>query len=238
MIQTGKTNFILSIAEKILRERFVKKKITEDAIENHEKIHQSFLVHDNVKKFYARLFKSEMNRIIIDVVLESLSDEKRRFIELKYNKKKQMVAISFDLNVSVSQLMIWQREILEKISEFMQYKLGPKDIFQRTKIIGMINILSKMNDMFLSIDPDCQLTRKDWLKIIRYRKTNYENLLKELDGISAIEKPSLANRVILTRLEYPNEPLIEIAERCSTDRSFVSRTLNSFIEKNAKKYIT
>ena len=231
-----KNSFLLPIAERFLREYFVKKIFEKDSIESYNQIQRNFLVYDNAKKFYVRLFKNEINRIIIDVVLDSLTDEKRKFVELKYKKQKQLVSISFALNVSISQLMIWNKEILEKISAFLQYRLDTKDIFQRSKIVGMINVLAQMDEIFLQIDPDCQFVRIDWLKAIRQRKKNYENLLKALDEISGSENPSLADEVILTKLKYPNELLSEIAEKCRTDRSFVSRTLNGFAEK-MKKYI-
>ena len=50
------------------------------------------------------MMTKEITRQAVDEVYKSLTAEDQEFIRMKYRDKKQMIAISMELNVSLSQL--------------------------------------------------------------------------------------------------------------------------------------
>ena len=85
---------------------------------------RDYLSTANIRKIYARMLKIEVAKMVVESVWQSLSPAEQKFVELKYRRKKQLVAISLKLNISLSQLNIWQRAILVKVADFMMYRLG------------------------------------------------------------------------------------------------------------------
>lgn len=81
---------------------------------------RDYLSSDNIRKIYARMMKIEVTKMMVEAVYQSLTAEEQEFILMKYKRKKQLVAISLALNISVAQLNIHHHSILEKISEFDQ----------------------------------------------------------------------------------------------------------------------
>ena len=229
MLNLKKPKFDSIIAELALKERFAKGLPGGFSFGDYRTIFRDFLTTENGRKMYLKMLKIEMNKITVDAVLESLPEEKRKFVLMKYEQNRQLVAISMNLNVSVSQLMVWNGEILEMISDCLFYKLNERDIFGKAKIAAMIKILSRITEIFSQIDPKFELIRKDWFDELLIRKTKYEKLLTELEKVTG------KNDVVAVKIKYPEKTLTE-SEMCFCDISFVSRNLKKFVQ-SMKKYI-
>lgn len=119
----------------------------------------------DIRKIYARM-KAVVTKLMVEAVYQSLSSEEQEFIVMKYKNKKQMVAISLALNLSLAQLHIRHHAILEKISEYMLYKLSEEDLFNREKIVNMIKLLERIIAFAEQYDPKKEFISVNWLEAI------------------------------------------------------------------------
>lgn len=196
----------------------------------------------NAKKFYLRLQKMEINRIIVDTILKELPAEKRAFVELKYKNNETFVNISMRLNVSMAQLNIWNKAILNEIKNFLFYTLTEKDIFSRIKIINMIHIIDIRVEFFEKhrsegSDTNLNFVNERWLNSLIALRSKYRQLLITLDNCMAKKSETIGNHIIATKLEHPIENPSELAARCHISVTAVSRYLKQFTH-NVKKYIS
>ena len=124
MIHKAKPELTLYLAEEALKNKFAREKVRFQEILELQRDCRDYLSTENLRKIYARIMKAEVTKLMVDAVYQSLSSQEQEFLIMKYEKKKQMVAISLALNLSLAQLHIRHHAILEKISEYMLYKLS------------------------------------------------------------------------------------------------------------------
>lgn len=134
MTHKMKPELTLYLAEEALKEKFSEIHISTQEILDLQKNCRDYMSGRNLRKIYMRIMKKEMRKTMVDAVFESLTAEEQEFLTMKYKKKKQMVAISLELNISVAQLHIRQHTILEKVSDFLLYRLSDEDVFERKKL--------------------------------------------------------------------------------------------------------
>jgi len=193
----------------------------------------------NAKKFYLRLQKLEINRIIVDTVLKELSPEKKMFVELKYKKNETMVNIAFRLNISVSRLDVWNKNILHEIKNFMFYTLTEKDVFSKTKIINMIHVIDMRVEFFeehINKNQSAEFVNLRWLESLIILRDKYRQLLMILNDYTAKKNESVENHIIAMKIENPIENTSEIATRCHISIPTASRYLKHFTY-SVKNYI-
>ena len=128
MIHKVKPELTLYLAEEALKDKFLDINVSFHEIMELQKDCRDYLSTENIRKIYARMMKIEVTKMMVEAVYRSLTAEEQEIIIMRYKKKKQMVAISLALNISAAQLSIHHHAILEKISEFMLYKLSEEDI--------------------------------------------------------------------------------------------------------------
>ena len=190
---------------------------------------RNYLSTENVRKIYARMMKMEVAKMVTEAVYQSLSSEEQEFLALKYRHKKQMVAISLKLNISLAQLNIRQRVILERVADFMLYRLREKDVFERAKIFNMVKLLEKILDFARSCDPERKFMTGDWIESLTERHAKYLELLKKIDGILSRKENSLREKIISEKISAPHRKLETLARQCNVDKSIVSRHLKKFV---------
>jgi hypothetical protein len=226
----------LYLAEQALKMKYLDtpKKIQE-RIELKEFCVQNFSPQ-NVKRFYLRLQKMEINRIIVDTVLNELSIEKRSFIEFKYKNNDTFVNISMRLNISVAQLNIWNKSILEEIKNFIFYTLTEKDVFSKSKIINMIHILDVRIKFFEKNNHEINFN-KHWFNALSILRDKYRQLLYIIECFSAKQAKSIGDNIVVMKIQYPGDSPTELAYRCHVSVTTVSRNLKQFTN-SVKKYVT
>ena len=165
----SKLNLKNYVAEKMLHEIYAPKKYEKNCEELPEKC-GDYKEIEKILKEYAREFKEEMNRRAVLIVLESLSREKKRLIKLRYGEHKQLVSVSLTLNVSIAQLMVWNQNIIEKITECMMYRLTREDIYCKKKIVGMLEMMTLTINFFSELSVEYKQVRQDWLEELRQKK--------------------------------------------------------------------
>jgi len=213
------------LAEEILKEIYSEK--MNENVKKLQEVSYDYMPTDNILKMYAKAFKAEMNKKAAMIVVESLSEEKKRLIKLKYGEQKQLVAVSFALNASVAQLMVWNQSIMEKIMQFVMYRLTAEDVFCKKKIVGMLEMLGLTIEFFSSLKSAYQV-RREWLEELRGRKNNYQNLLRQIEKFENKKIENSYQKVIVAKIENPNCTNKEIAMTCKLHKATVGRFLKKF----------
>ena len=234
MLHKFKPDLTLYLAEEALKQKFSEDKSGLEEIIEIQKECRDYLSTANIRRIYARMMKIEVTKIMVETVYKSLTAEEQEFVRLKYRDKKQMVAISLKLHISLAQLNIHHHAILEKTAEFMQYRLSVEDIFKREKIRNMITLLGKIIDFANRYDPIRKFISAGWLEVITERHEKYQGLLLKMEEILVTK--TLHSQIILTRMENPQMKIREIATICNVDKSIVSRVLKKFVD-TARPYI-
>ena len=236
MIHKIKPELTLYLAEEALKNKFIDTNVSFHEVMELQKDCRDYLSTENIRKIYARMMKIEVTRIMVDAVYRSLSVEEQEFIIMRYKKKKQLVAISLAMNISVAQLNIRHHAILEKISEFMLYKLNEEDIFRRDKIVTMIKLLGRIIEFAEKYDSTRNFINEDWLEAIKERHDRYFQLLSRIDETLTEKESSLHAKIISVKIKNPYEKIEALSELCSIDKSSVSRHLKDFVD-DVKKYL-
>ena len=235
MIHKMKPELTLYLAEEALKNKFSKENINPQEVLEWQKDCRDYLSTENLYKIYARMMKIEVTKMMVDSVYQSLTEEEKEIILMRYKKKKQMIAISLALNISVAQLNIRHHSILEKISEFMQYKLNEDDVFEPDKVVNMIILLEKIVEFVQKYDPQRKFINIGWIEVIAERHDKYCRLLNEIEKVFNSDKNSPRQKIISAKMENPDEKIEVLSEKCSVDKSIVSRHLKNFVD-DMKKY--
>ena len=236
MIHKMKPELTLYLADEALKEKFAVEKVSLQEMLELQRDCRDYLSTENIRKIYARMMKMEIRKMMVEAVYRSLSSEDKEFVLLKYKKKKQVVAISLAMNIAVAQLNIRHHVILEKISEYMLYKLTEEDIFNREKTAMMVKLLERIIEFAEKYDPAQEFINVCWLEAIKERHDRYFQLLNEIDSVLKGNEYSVHQKVITCKIQSPNEKIESLAARCNVDKSIVSRHLKSFVG-DKKKYL-
>lgn len=228
MLHKFKPDLTLYLAEEALKRKFGDDKSGLQEIVEIQKECRDYLSTANIRRIYARMMKIEVTKMMIETVYKSLTAEEQEFVKLKYREKKQKVAISLKLHISLAQLNIHHHGILEKTAEFMQYRLSEEDIFKREKIANMITLLGKIIDFANRYDPTRKFISSGWLEVITDRHEKYQGLLLKIEEILGTK--TLHSQIIFKKMENPQMKVKEMAKIFNVDKSVVSRILKRFAD--------
>ena len=234
MIHKLKPELTLYLAEEALKKFAGDTDVNLQEILELQRECRDYLSTENIRRLYARMMKVEVMKMMVKAVYQSLSPEEKKFVDLKYKKKKHVVSISLAMNMSLAQLNIRHHAILHKVSEFMLYELDSEDIFSRGKIISMVTLLDKIIEFAEEYDPTRKFIDGGWLEAIRERHDRYVRLLEAIERTLSGE--SLRVRIIAAKMQNPHEKIEILAARCNVDKSIVSRHLKHFVQA-MKKYL-
>lgn len=235
MLHKIKPELTLYLAEEALKNKFARENISPQEILELQKDCRDYLSTANMRKIYVRMMKIEVTKLMVDAVYQTLTAEEQEFIQLKYKKKKQSVAISLALNVSVAQLNIRHRAILEKVAEFMQYRLSGEDVFFPDKVASMIILLERIVEFAERYDSKREVISLEWIEVIAERHDKYCRLLNAIEEVFN-SGDSLDKKIISAKMFNPNEKIEILAEFCNVDKSIVCRHLKNFMN-GVKKYL-
>lgn len=236
MLHKVQPNLALYLAEEALKHRYDDSTLHLRELVELQRDCRNYLSTANIRKIYARMMKIEVAKMVVEAVWQSLSPAEQKFVELKYRRKKQLVAISMKLNISLAQLNIWQRAILGKVADFMLYRLSEDDVFERDKISRMVTLLGKILDFAKNCDPNREFMTAGWLTTLEERHRKYFELLSEIDGILSRKEKSLHEKIISEKISAPHRKLETLARACNVDKSIVCRHLKKFVVE-VRKYL-
>ena len=227
-MQMNKISLSYYLAEEVLKEVYASKNQKNKYYEELKEVGIDYMTTKSVLKMYGRAFKFELNKKAVLIVVESLSENEKKLLRLKYGEEKQLVAISMMLNVSVTQLMAWNQNIIKKITEFLMYKLTTEDVYSEGKIKGMVELLKRSIEFFSAMSAINGKVRTEWLREMKRKKENYQKILNEIQKIKESKENDSFTKVVQTKLENPSQSRERIAAKCNVDQSVVSRYLKRF----------
>ena len=232
----NKMDFALCLAEDALQRHFDAqgdicrefRKIREDC--------RDILSLPNTRRIYAKLVKMELNERAVKAVIQLLTEEKQKYLHLRYRRKKTLVAISLALHASVSQLNLWHHFILEQITRFMLYTLEQEDVFYPSRVVQMVRFQAETIRFFSKIDPEGTIVTKGWLMALISRHEQYRLLMINIRDAMRKEPKTRHECIIATRLAHPEESAKFIASSCHVHKGVVSHHLKEFGE-DMNKYL-
>ena len=235
MLHKAKPELTLYLAEEALKNKFAHENLNPQDVIELQKGCRDYLSTANMRKIYARMMKIEITRLMVDAVYQTLATEEQKFILLKYKKKQQLVAISLELNISVAQLHIRHHAVLEKVSEFMRYRLSNEDVFYLDKVASMIILLERIVEFAEKYDSQHEVISFEWIGVIAEKHDKYCRLLNAIEEVLN-SGDSLHKKIILAKIFNPNEKIEILSKKCEVDKSVVSRHLKNFVN-SVKKYL-
>ena len=174
-----------------------------------------------------RLTKQEMDYVLVDM---SLPVDRQAFVDLKYRRRETVTKQTDRLHVSSSQLGLWNAEIKRRVLDALQYRLTEQDIFLRTKIVNMLDVLGTLIDTKEELDPNGEVVDPYWYHSVVEHYDRYSQLLQELDDCMQRPNSRMAD-VVSALVAHPYEFQIVLAEKCSMNPGVFSRRMRSFKEE-------
>lgn len=201
-----------------------------DACQNYQYSHNS--TPHNFRMFWSEVLKREIMTTLTKSALDAMSPNQRRFVELRYGKDKQLMAIHLDVHVSIAQLSNWNRKVLGAIATYaVDYKITKDDLFHRQKIVNLIETFASILEFFDKLDPEHEVASEAWLRCIRYRKKNYRKIITALDENERMRDTGIRQQLVFLKLKHPNDPDSSLAMVAHLDKGAVSRHLQEFIRE-------
>lgn len=219
------------LVEKILKETLQEKPKQKREFKELVHLCQTLsLESSNVKKMALRLMRMEANRILVRSFLSSLTQEEQTFLRLKYKDERELINISLQLHVSISQLSIWSNRLIDSLANYMNFELTDTDIYKQKKIINMIEALASTLKCVRAIDPDHAVVDVFWFQSIEQRYNSYRKLLNRIEDVVRHHNINMKTNVVYLQIQRPNASKAEIANECKIDKGTVSRYLINFKE--------
>ena len=186
-------------------------------------------------KILFRIIKQETNYILVDMVIRSLPQDWQTFVDLKYRCRATIVKQTEVLHVSSSQLGIWNSAIKLNVLNALQYRLTASDVFHRTKIINMLEVLATIIAAKEELDPEFEIIDEFWFHSLVQYYDQYSQLIERLDEC-ILHQDSRMNIAVAAIVESPYDSNIVLANKCGLNSGSFGRYVRNFQEE-VKCYI-
>jgi len=233
----NQTNLGVNIAQNLLKRHFQKSLASRQNLDTIRLFCQeSSMQNPNIKKTLMRILKQKIGSLIVDIILNDIDEKKRRMILFRYQKRLSVVDTALRLHTSSSQLNKWHVSICEQIYDYMQYHLSIKDIYSRTKIVNMLEILGQEITMIDTIDPERRFVDACYYDGINVRLEKYTALMQHLDAYVRHHQRGTHSEIIFQKICNPNIKVTTLAKRCAYSISQVSHQLHEY-EEEVRPYV-
>ena len=186
-------------------------------------------------KILFRIMKHETNYVLVEMVIRSLPQDWQSFVDLKYRRKERVIKQTEMLHVSSSQLGIWNSAIKLNVLNALQYRLTVNDVFLRTKIINMLEVLATIIASKEELDPSFEIIDEFWFHSLVQYYDQYSQLLEKIDDCIS-HQDSRMNIAVAAMVENPYESNIVLADKCGLHSASFGRYVRNFQEE-VKSYI-
>lgn len=186
-------------------------------------------------KILFRIMKQETNYVLVEMVIRSLPQDWQSFVDLKYRRKERVIKQTEMLHVSSSQLGIWNSAIKLNVLNALQYRLTVNDVFLRTKIINMLEVLATIIASKEELDPSFEIIDEFWFHSLVQYYDQYSQLLEKIDDCIS-HQDSRMNIAVAAMVENPYESNIVLADKCGLHSASFGRYVRNFQEE-VKSYI-
>ncbi|EHG22339.1 hypothetical protein HMPREF9334_00375 [Selenomonas infelix ATCC 43532] len=186
-------------------------------------------------KILFRIMKQETNYVLVDMVIRALPQDWQMFVDLKYRRKERVIKQTEMLHVSSSQLGIWNSAIKLNVLNALQYHLTVNDVFLRTKVINMLEVLATVIAAKEELDPDFEIVDEFWFHSLVQYYDQYSKLLEKIDDCISHQDCRM-NIAVAAMVENPYESNIVLADKCGIHSASFGRYVRTFQEE-VKRYI-
>lgn len=114
----------------------------------------------------------------------------------------------------------------------IKYRVGTNDIFNRLKLINLVEVFDLLLDFFTRVDPNSEFTSREWLCTIEKRRNAYRKIISIMEKAISEDKSG----IILLRVSSPELNNGEIADKCNRSTGMV--TIKSLVYfKQVEQYL-
>lgn len=189
------------------------------------------------KKFWAQVMQQQVILLLTEATLNALPADMKKFTELRYGRGVQLIGIHVQISVSIAQLSNWNRRVLEMVSRYaIQYQLDRSDLFSRSKVLNLVEVLTIILDFFSRIDPEHKVAAKSWLNTINHRRNQYRKILSAIDDCLRTQNTGMHPYLVAQKILNPNETDAALALTCHVDKGAISRHLREYVD-SVEKYL-
>mgnify|MGYP000879676803 CR=1 FL=1 len=180
-----------------------------------------------MRKMLLRIIKKESNQTLLSTVIHVLPKDWQMFLLLKYKWRAGLSKQTATLNVSVSQLANWNDAIRLQVINALHYRLTVQDIFFRTKIVNMLEVLATLVEAKEKWDPHYEIIDECWFRSIVQYYDQYSELLERLDRCMR-KQNSKMDIAVAAVVSNPNASNLELANQCGINAGSYGRYLRTF----------
>lgn len=231
--------FSLELAESFLRQHFretSKDKILRNSLKT---FCQECSVNDkNMLRIFFRLVKIDVNQALISAVIDSLPEDEKKYVSMKYcpggtNVTKQ----EQEIHVTRGQLNIWRKKILADVWRALNYELTMQDIYFPKKVINMMEALATLLSFYNEMDPSRKVTDAYTCQCLEYYYNSYRRLYDELYNCFIYQGDcQKMNLVVSTIIKHPYLKKEALSRLCGLNQGTFSRYQKAF-EDRVKPYV-
>ena len=236
-------NFGQYIAECCIKEKYNGKLSSDDyyALANFCEF-ENYKKDDHLHECFYKMQRLYINSVATNLVIDNLPVNQQSLLFYYYKRKLNILEISYRLYMSTATISRLRKEILSKVENALFYRISPDDIFERYKLLGLINLIDSRlihlqevhNELVKNLD-------KSLVKQLLEKKKKYTILLQYINRCiiadQEAEHQDYYLYCIACKLKHPHENISALAEKIKRNPCFVSQklkeykaTINSFIQ--------
>lgn len=183
-----------------------------------------------------RLQRMDINMILIEAYISTLSEEYKNYLEYKFVKKLMTHQIASLLNTSDSSLTRIHNFIVADIGNLMFYGISDNMMFNEKLLMNLVNVF---NDRVHFIEDNA--LNEDWLDMkwfnaIVYQRDRFSLMLQHLQDCLREDPKDLYSLVVYYKSQNLQETAIWLAAQCNTSQPAVSHSLKKY-KSNLLKFL-
>lgn len=182
-------------------------------------------------KLQLRLMYIDIEMILIEAYIQSLSEDFQKFLTYKVHDRMPMVKISFAMAASEPMLFHWYNTIIDEITHLIFYDILPDSmLFNEKLLMNLINVFN----LRINFIEDNYKYAKEWLDhnwyhyLVLSRDTFQVSLQCLHDCLQKDIENNFYESVIAYKSQHLSDNISEVAAHCDTSQSRISRCFKKF----------
>ena len=180
---------------------------------------------------YLKLHRLQLDRIIVDAVLHTVTTVERLYILKRYQDKQSVKFIECTLNLTKSRQMRIHKKICRQIGNILLYRLNREDIFQPKRIINILNVIDSRLIFLLRKENLKDRVGQEWLDDLEnYRERNSIILTMQTRCMTSNDGTAF-NSILSCKLTNPELSNLAIGKIVNYTSANVSINLSIWVNK-------
>ena len=191
--------------------------------------------NEHIKECFFKIQRLYINAAATNIVINSLKQEEQRMLFYLYKCDYNTMQLSYRLFTSSATLSRQKKEIISKIKKALFYEISQDDIYDRYKILGLINLIDYRLIHIIGTDAIQNPTDafdKLFVEHLLSIRSKYVLLLQYIDKFinqhQEVDQDDSYTTCITYKLNHPHESNSMIAEKIGKSVCFVSQKLKEY----------